>query len=380
MTIALLGYGTVGRGVYDLAKKNNITVVGVFCREWQEVPDGLGTADGEALVNRPDIDTVVEVLGGLHPAFDLVTAALKAGKNVVTANKYLLCEHYETLVRLSIENHCALRSTGAAGGGIPWLVNLARASRLDRVQSLQGIMNGTTNYILSQMSGFGISFSQALCEAQKLGYAEADSSDDIDGLDIRRKLAISANVAFGSCIGEKEIPVMGMRNVDEADILVAKTLHRICKLLAFAKENEDGSVSAVVEPAFLPYGVAEASVNGNYNVFSFTSELYGTESFVGQGAGRWPTASNVVHDLLDIMGGVNAFYTDKLDDKKVNNGELQHSYYVRCTARSAWLSENMAQRLNAFSCITKPISVEEMHREAEEMRMKDPSMFFASIF
>ena len=192
----------------------------------------MAVKDIGVILSDPEVDTVVEVLGGLSPSFEYVSAAMKAGKNVVTANKHLVAHHYEELVKLAKENGVAFRCTPAVGGGIPWLVNLERVKRVCPVQSFYGIMNGTTNFILDAMHKDGADFSAVLAQAQKLGYAEADPSADIDGDDIRRKLCISANIAFDAALEETAIPTFGIRTVTAADIAAFQSHGFACKLLA----------------------------------------------------------------------------------------------------------------------------------------------------
>ena len=212
MVIGLLGFGTVGGGVYKLADaRTDMTVKYVLdLRQIPELGDKL-VHDFAAIVNDPEVDTVVEVLGGLHPSYEFVTAALRAGKNVVTANKYLVCHYFTELTALAKECGVALRCTAAAGGGIPWLYNLERAKRLDTITSVSGIMNGTTNYIMDTMLHNPVSFESVLKEAQALGYAEADPSADIDGWDIQRKLIISARNSEDTLFISQSAPLFNSR-------------------------------------------------------------------------------------------------------------------------------------------------------------------------
>ena len=305
MKIGLLGFGVVGRGVYDiLAERKDISVGTVLCRRDLGELTARTTRDMADIIADPEIDTVVEVMGGLHPAFEYVSAALQAGKNVVTSNKHLLCHYYQELNKLAKEHGAVLRGTAAVGGGIPWLVNLERAARVDKISKLSGIMNGTTNYIMDAMNKSDVDFADVLKKAQELGYAEVDPSADIDGWDIQRKLIISA-----VCLQEEDVPVFGIRNVSAADIRRFQARGLTCKLIASAEKLSD-SVAAYVEPKLLGADALEAAVPANFNLISFESEYAGKESFFGQGAGRYPTAYNVVQDLVDIASGVDRFYTE----------------------------------------------------------------------
>ena len=300
MKIALLGCGVVGGGVLEIAqKRSDMSVKYVLVRRDKPELGDKAVKDINVILNDKEVDTVVEVMGGLSPAFEYVAAAMRAGKNVVTANKHLVAHYYKELVSLASEMNVAFRCTPAVGGGIPWLVNLERVKRLDDVRSFCGIMNGTTNFILDAMHTNGADFSEVLAEAQRLGYAEADPSADIDGLDIQRKAVISANVAFDACLSEEDVPVFGIRSISSCDIAAAESRERICKMLAFGEKSASGAVSCYVEPCFVPSGELEAAVSTNRNVISFVTELTGKESFYGQGAGRYPTAYNAVADCAE---------------------------------------------------------------------------------
>ena len=378
MKIALLGCGVVGGGVLDIVdKRSDMDIKYVLVR--REKPE-LGTRavfDINTILNDSEVDTVVEVMGGLSPSFEYVSAAMKAGKNVVTANKHLVAHYYKELVSLAKENKVAFRCTPAVGGGIPWLLNLERVMRLDSVKSFSGIMNGTTNFILDAMHTNGSDFSEVLAEAQKLGYAEADPSADIDGLDIQRKTIITANVAFGACLAEKDVPVFGIRSIKACDIAAAEEAGCICKMLAFGKEI-DGKLAVYVEPSFVPAGEPEAAVSTNRNLISFETELTGKESFYGQGAGRYPTAYNAVADCADILGGVKNFYTDIMNDISPDNAGEVHPYYVRFSGCDKWL-DSIKEKELCSGIITSPISVSEMHAWAAKAKEADPEVFFAGI-
>lgn len=378
MNIALLGCGVVGGGVLDICeKRNDINVKYILVRRERKELGDKAVFDIDTILNDKEVDTVVEVLGGLKPSFEYVSAALKAGKNVVTANKHLVCHYYNELISLARENGVSFRCTPAVGGGIPWLVNLERVMRLDRVKSFCGIMNGTTNFILDAMHTNGSDFAEVLSEAQRLGYAEADPSADIDGLDIQRKCVITANVAFGACIKEEDVPVLGIRSILACDIESAEKMGKVCKLLAFGRKNENGA-SVFVEPCFISSGELEAAVSTNRNVISFETEYTGKESFYGQGAGRYPTAYNAVSDCLDIMEGVRGFYTDKMGELTVDNSEEYRRYYVRFAGDDGWLNSATDKPFGA-GVTTVPVSVEAMHAWAKKAAKTDPSLFFAAL-
>lgn len=268
MNIGLLGFGVVGRGVYDmLAGRDDIRTAWVLCRRDLGELTARTTYEMQDILNDPAVDTVVEVMGGLHPAYEYVAAALRAGKNVVSSNKYLMCRYYDELTALAKEHGAALRCTAAVGGGIPWLTNLEKAARANHISRVWGILNGTTNYIMDAMHGSDVDFADVLAQAQALGYAEADPSADIDGLDIQRKLILSANVAFGVSLREADVPVFGIRNVRKADIARFQAHGCTCKLIATA-EQAGGSIRAYVEPTLLGRDALEAAVPANFNLIS----------------------------------------------------------------------------------------------------------------
>ena len=248
MHIGLLGFGVVGGGVWALcAPRDDLNVKRVLLRSPKEgLPEEVVTFNADDILNDPEIDTVVEVMGGLHPAYEYVSAALAQGKNVVTANKALIAAYYTELTALAREKGAALRCTAAVGGGIPWLTNLERVKRLDTVCAVGGIMNGTTNFIMDAMHKAPVDFPAILKEAQDLGYAEADPSADIDGDDIRRKLCISANIAFDAALEETAIPTFGIRTVTAADIAAIGITNQRETAIVWNKETGEPVYNAIV--------------------------------------------------------------------------------------------------------------------------------------
>jgi homoserine dehydrogenase len=375
MKIGLLGCGTVGGGVVDIVKSvPGMEVKYVLVRRDRPELGAMAVKDIGVILSDPEVDTVVEVLGGLSPSFEYVSAAMKAGKNVVTANKHLVAHHYNELVSLARENGVAFRCTPAVGGGIPWLVNVERVKRVCPVKSFWGIMNGTTNFILDAMHKNGADFSAVLAEAQKLGYAEADPSADIDGLDIQRKCVVTANAAFGVTLTEADVPVLGIRNVKAADISAAEAHGRVCRILGCGEKTAAG-VAAYVEPVFVLSGSLEAAVEKNFNMISFDTEYTGRESFYGQGAGRYPTAYNAVEDCVDIMNGVRSFYTSSFDAVKADNGAVSHPYYIRS---SADVSSAAAEEWGG-GVLTKPMTVGEAHALIASLLKSDSGAFAAGV-
>ena len=378
MNIGLLGCGVVGGGILDFcAGREDLTVTKVLVRRPRPDLGALAVTDIADIVNDEAIGIVAEVMGGLHPAYEYICAALKAGKHVVTANKAVISAYYPELTGLARECGVSLRCTAAVGGGIPWLTNLERCKRLDSICELSGIMNGTTNFIMDAMHASPVSFPEILKQAQELGYAEADPSADIDGDDVRRKLTISANIAFDALVQEEDIPMFGIRTVTDGDIRAFKAHGFVCKLLATAKAAE-GGVCAFIEPTLVDSHDLEAAVPKNFNLITYCGEKVGRHSFFGQGAGRYPTAFNAVEDCLDIVAGKPGFYTQAMKPAPVLCGGEAHPYYVRTACPDAFLQSVTVEHWGD-GVVTACVSVEEMLRWGRAQLVKDPGCFLAGI-
>lgn len=378
MNIGLLGCGVVGGGILDFcAGREDLTVTKVLVRRPRPDLGALSVTDIADIVSDEGIGIVAEVMGGLHPAYEYICAALKAGKHVVTANKAVISAYYPELTGLARECGVSLRCTAAVGGGIPWLTNLERCKRLDSICELSGIMNGTTNFIMDAMHASPVSFPEILKQAQELGYAEADPSADIDGDDVRRKLTISANIAFDALVQEEDIPMFGIRTVTDGDIRAFKAHGFVCKLLATAKAAE-GGVCAFIEPTLVDSHDLEAAVPKNFNLITYCGEKVGRHSFFGQGAGRYPTAFNAVEDCLDIVAGKPGFYTQAMKPAPVLCGGEAHPYYVRTACPDAFLQSVTVEHWGD-GVVTACVSVEEMLRWGRAQLVKDPGCFLAGI-
>lgn len=378
MNIGLLGCGVVGGGILDFcAGREDLTVTKVLVRRPRPDLGALAVTDIADIVNDEAIGIVAEVMGGLHPAYEYICAAMKAGKQVVTANKAVISAYYPELTGLARECGVSLRCTAAVGGGIPWLTNLERCKRLDSICELGGIMNGTTNFIMDAMHASPVSFPEILKQAQELGYAEADPSADIDGDDVRRKLTISANIAFDALVREEDIPMFGIRTVTDGDIRAFKAHGFVCKLLATAKAAE-GGVCAFIEPTLVDSHDLEAAVPKNFNLITYCGEKVGRHSFFGQGAGRYPTAFNAVEDCLDIVAGKPGFYTQAMKPAPVLCGGEAHPYYVRTACPDAFLQSVTVEQWGD-GVVTACVSVEEMLRWGRAQLAKDPGCFLAGI-
>lgn len=379
MNVAILGHGTVGGGVAELLNsRDGFTVKYVLDKE--PIPE-LGersVTDFSVILNDGDVDAVVEVMGGVEPAFDYITAAMRTGKNVVTANKQLLAARYDDLTALARESRVGFRCSAAVGGGIPWLPNLQRIKRLGAVNEVCGIMNGTTNYILDTMHKRGYDYESVLQDAKSYGYAEADPTADIEGIDIQRKLLISANVAFDASLTEQQVPAAGIAGITREDIAGFNEMGYVCKLYATAKRVADGAVLAVVEPTLFKAETPEAAVPANYNFITAVSEYAGRQSFFGEGAGRWPTAYAVVQDLLDLCENKKDFYAVAARPMPSNNMCEERRYYVRYIV-DTWFMDGCVEKRWGNGVLTRPVSPAQMHSWYVEARRNDPGIFFAAL-
>ena len=369
MKVGLLGFGVVGRGFYDITStRSDIKVAKVVCLEDITLPDAEVTRDFQSVLADETIDTIVEAMGGLHPAYEFVRAAIEAGKNVVTSNKALVCTFYDELIPLAQAKGVMFRCTAAVGGGICWLSELERARRSQKILQVGGIMNGTCNYILDSMTRLGLGYEEALKQAQQLGYAEANPTTDVDGIDTWHKVILSSNIAFGVSLEASQVPVAGIRNITAEDVENFKAHGYTCKLVSTGIQK-DGVYSAYVQPTLFTGNEPESTIPTNYNLITLIGEHSGRQSFYGQGAGRYPTAYNVVQDCVDLLSG-KGFYCGYGQKVSVDNSATM-CYYVR---GGSFASEQVAEHWGN-AVITNPISVEAMHAWLKE----NPDAFIAAL-
>ncbi len=382
MVIGLFGFGTVGKGVYDILEENaDLTVKYVLdLRDLPELGNKL-TKDLNVILSDPEVDTVVELIGGMHPAYDFVKKSLEAGKNVVTANKLMMSRHYNELIGLAKEKGVSLRFSAAAGGGIPWLVNLQRAHRVSRLDCVSGIMNGTTNYILDAMTTLGEDFAVSLAKAQELGFAEADPSSDIDGLDTRHKTTLSANIAYGVSLDDDKVTSFGIRYVKKEDIDSAAKAGYVLKLIGKAvRVGETGEeVAAFVEPTLVPFDTPEANIHGCDNLISFEGSHIGKTHFIGAGAGRYPTGYAVAQDCVDVAMGLGGLYNDEMKPMEVANSKERHAYYIRTDFTDDAFFRSLDKKIWGAGWRVKNVSVEEMHDFAKRALEAEKEVFFAGF-
>jgi homoserine dehydrogenase len=313
--IGILGLGTVGTGTvqilqdpvgrHPLLQSIDIYRVGVRSIDKPRAVDlssELVTTDLDSIVCDPEIEIIVEVLGGIEPARSLMLKAIEHGKHIVTANKAVIAKCGDEIFTAANQAGVYVMLEAAVGGGIPVIQPLKQSLGVNRIQRVTGIINGTTNYILSRMTAEGGEFANILADAQKLGYAEADPTADVDGLDAGDKIAILASLAFGGRIKRDDVYCEGIRKISATDITYADKLNFVIKLLAIAERVDSGAVSVRVHPTFVPKDRPLAMVNGVYNAILIEGEPLGQVMLFGPGAGAGATASAVVSDLVAIVG------------------------------------------------------------------------------
>jgi homoserine dehydrogenase len=342
--VGLMGLGTIGSGVFKaLSEKDGVVAEAVGCpavlrKVLEQRPVAIElhllTKNVRDILTDPEIDIVIEVLGGEHPAVDFIREALLAGKHVVTANKEVIAKHGAELLAIARDKGVALQFEASVGGGIPLLLPLQHGLLANEISTIYGIINGTTNYILTRMSQERMGFGEALKKAQELGYAEADPSNDVEGRDATYKLAILASVAFHTTVRPEQVYCEGISRLAEPDFRYAKELGYEIKLLAIAKQA-GGVVEARVHPVFIPQDFLLAKVGGVYNAVQVEGDLVGKLIFYGRGAGAQPTSSAVISDVIAIgqsiaLGKKVPSVMRQTQIKPVRPvSELQTKYYLR---------------------------------------------------
>lgn len=373
MNIALLGHGTVGRGVEEIIEKH---VPSLTVKRILELPGRLTdermTSNFDDIVSDSSIEVVVEAMGGLEPAHTYIEAALDAGKAVVTSNKAVVAAYFAEFVEHAKAHQAQLFIEATSGGGMPWIAGIQKAKRIDTIDSFSGILNGTTNFIIDNMRKDAVDFDVALKEAQKLGYAERDPTADIDGIDVKNKVIISASVAFDvACT--KDLPVMGIRNVHIADLTFLESRGLVVKLLGRGVQK-DGRYAVSVEPTVVPLHSLEADVPSNFNLATLHGETIDTLKFYGQGAGSLPTGNAMVQDLLDYQAGVKPEY--KLsDDKTYDSSLLTQDYLVRTTSK---LPKEAKPYLEGYHVLKNLTSVQ-AREVLDQLLVGDPKALMVAV-
>lgn len=360
--IAVLGYGTVGSGVVEVLEKHAESIasrakekIGVkYILDRKSFPgspyEKKFTTSFETILKDPEVRIVVEVLGGLHPAFDFVKSCLESGKSVVTSNKELVAAKGAQLLKIAQKNNLNFLFEASVGGGIPIIRPISQCLAANEVVEIAGILNGTTNFILTKMIREKVPFAQALALAQKLGYAERDPSADVEGGDTCRKICILASLAYGKHVYPEQVHTEGIAGITAADVEYAAAWGGVVKLIGRVKRTEGGRVQIIVCPMFLPRESPLANVDDVFNGILVRGDATGDVVFYGRGAGKLPTASAVVADVIDCVKHFRArkylYWDDGSPDYVEDYRENETALFVRAkTDDEALAFKNAESRL-----------------------------------
>ena len=347
MNVAILGYGTVGSGVYDVLTKNAALIskrVGFdldvkYVLDLREFPgdpvEKILVHDFKAVIDDPDVDVVVEVMGGIHPAYEFSKEALIRGKSVCTSNKELVAKHGAELLEIARDNNCNYLFEASVGGGIPIIRQLIRSITADDIERIDGILNGTTNYMMTKMKLDGLQFDEVLKRAQDKGYAERNPAADIEGHDACRKIAILTSLAYGQQVDYEDIHTEGITKISDIDVEYANRLGRAIKLLGSSEKTSDGKVFAIVAPKMIKESNPLFMVSGVFNAILIEGNMLGEVMCYGKGAGKLPTASAVVSDVIDAAKHAGKNIPIIWSREKLELGsfsDMKHAFFLRIPA------------------------------------------------
>lgn len=386
--IAILGFGVVGSGVAKLITDNRCEVTKLagdeinikYVLDLRDFPESAFADkvihDYSLIVNDPDVSVVIEVMGGSHPAYEYTVAALKAGKSVITSNKEVVANFGDEFLSLAKENGVCYRFEAAVGGGIPVISPMISCIGQNKVSEARGILNGTTNYILTQMFSYGQSFENALRDAQKKGYAESNPDADILGTDACRKTAILTALISGKLLPTEKIHTEGITKIRDNDVSAAEKMGATIKLVGRGI-NKEGELFAMVAPFIVPVTMPLSGVNGVYNAVEVIAEPLGNVMFYGQGAGAGATASAVVGDLMQVMAS-GIHYSAPVFEKSENMldfGEFSSKHYLAlcrecCDKVSARIPESVIiENGDEFALITPKLTENELSDMLAELNI-----------
>ena len=352
--IAILGFGTIGSGVAEVIDitrdsiekqiKSKIEVAHIL--DLREFPDSpyadVVTSDFDKIISDKDVKIVIEAMGGAHPAYDFSLAAINAGKHVVTSNKEVVAKFGKELLEAAAQNGVRYLFEASVGGGIPVIRPMSDSLAGNKIVSVQGILNGTTNYILTEMAEKGKSFDDALTEAQQKGYAERDPSADIEGVDSKRKIMILAALSFGMIFNENDVKARGITHIKSEDVASVAQIGGKIKLVGFARKCGEDKIIMGVEPCVALRDNPLCSVDGVYNSILVNANALGSVMFYGSGAGKLPTASAVVADIMDILLNPEKKETVSFrdaDSQKLDDGYEENADYFLVSNKE--LPENL---------------------------------------
>lgn len=387
--VAIMGYGTVGSGVYEIIKMNSAKIAKnagdavelkyiLDIRDFDDHPEKfLFTKDVKDIINDSEVSVVAEVMGGLHPAYEFTKELLTSGKSVVTSNKELVATYGSELLKIAEENNVNYLFEASVGGGIPIIRPLNRCLAANNIKKIAGILNGTTNYILYQMFTNNKPFETALADAQANGYAERNPAADIEGHDACRKIAILSSLASGNEVDYNKISTEGITEITLDDVKYAAEMNSVIKLIGYAEFLDNGKVYAHVAPMLIKKDHMLSGINDVFNGIMVTGDAVGDVMFYGAGAGKLPTASAVVADMVDsvihdehrsLIG-----WSKSDEDVVADVNDKKFRYYVRCDAlpepANVFGSLEMLDSLNdnEAAFITEPLSVAELDEKKSKL-------------
>ena len=368
INVAILGYGTVGSGVFEVLNENKESISRragqelhvkyvLDLRDFPGLPvEKVQVHDYEQIVSDPEVDIVVEVMGGVEPAYTFVKKALLAGKNVCTSNKALVAKHGRELMDIAKEKSINFLFEASCGGGIPIIRVINSSLTGDEIDEVTGILNGTTNYMLYKMSTEGCEFDTVLKEAQQKGYAEADPTADVEGYDACRKIAILSSLAFGRQVDYEDIYTEGISKITATDIKYAKAMGQMIKLLAVSRKV-DGSFYAMVSPVLVGPSDPLYSVNGVFNAIFVHGNMLGDAMFYGSGAGKLPTASAVVADVVDEAKHLNRNIMTMWKEEKLqleDKADSKRRFFVRIKGKEEELVPQLKESYGEIEVVKVP--------------------------
>lgn len=389
INVAVLGYGTVGSGVVEVIEQNkeeinkksgeqlNIKYI-LDLRDFPGDPyEDKVVHDVEIILNDPEVNIICETMGGIEPAYTFSKRALQSGKSVCTSNKELVANHGPELIRLAKENKCNYLFEASVGGGIPIIRPINYSLTAEKIDAITGILNGTTNYILSKMSAEGADFEDVLKEAQEKGYAERNPEADVEGYDACRKIAILSSLMTGKNVGYENIYTEGITKITATDFIYAGAMGKSIKLLALSREK-DGEFYAMVAPFMISMSHPLYSVNDVFNAVYVHGNMLGDSMYYGRGAGKLPTASAVVSDVVDCarhMGKTIMCFWDDENVKLTSVDNIKHKFFVRTKAELETKAIQVFGRMavvvaevkDEYAFVTDEMTEKEFNEKAEEL-------------
>ncbi len=408
LKIGLLGLGTVGSGIYEIINqkkgnyfsntKKDTMISKILVRDPHkprniDVPSKMLVTDFQEILNDKEIGIIICVMGGMEPEYTYMLQAMEKGKHVITANKAIVSEHMNVLFKTSKKNNVNFLFEASVGGGIPIITTLYQSLKINQITKIKGILNGTTNYILSKMSQEGWDFEDTLKKAQELGFAEADPTADIDGFDVSRKLSILSSLAFGCHIKEDAIYKKGIREVTKSDIDYIDSMECVLKYLAHSV-LKDGVYYETVEPTILSKNNMISNVNEEFNLVSITGNIIGELQFYGKGAGKNATANAVVGDLLYIINNDLSHQEISLNNSLKNGGisAFIGKYYFRANVKkqgdfgrvvdlvTEYSHQNKIEYTNGkLYIITENLNADRANTLAKKLQSEGIDLFYARI-